>query len=65
MLDDKWGATICDRVASEVNALTLALVARIQELGERYAETVAVLDAELERLGAKVAIHLANMGLES
>jgi type I restriction enzyme M protein len=65
VLDDKWCATIRDRVASEVNALTLALVARIQELGERYAETVAVLDAELEELEAKVVLHLANMGLES
>ena len=28
------------RIDGEVNALTLALVARIQQLGERYAETV-------------------------
>jgi type I restriction enzyme M protein len=47
VLDDKWHATIATRVASEVSALTLALVGRIQELGERYAETVGELDAEL------------------
>ena len=40
VLDDKWAATIRDRVAGEANALTLDLVARIQQLGERYAETV-------------------------
>jgi type I restriction enzyme M protein len=65
VLDDKWAATISNRVTSEVNALTLALVARIQQLGERYSETVADLDAELERLAAKVASHLASMGVEA
>ena len=30
VLDDKWHATVASRVAGEVNALTLALVARIQ-----------------------------------
>ena len=49
---------------SEVNSLTLALVVRIEELGERYAETVGALDAELERLEATVAGHLADMGVE-
>jgi len=64
VLDDKWHATIASRVASEVNALTLELVARIQELGERYAETVGALDIELRKLEAKVAAHLAEMGVE-
>jgi len=63
VLDDKWAATVRDRIADEANALTLALVARIQQLGERYAETVGVLDAELEELEAKVAGHLAEMGV--
>ena len=49
MLDDKWHATVTGRIAGEVNALTLALVAASSELGERYAETVGELDAELER----------------
>jgi type I restriction enzyme M protein len=65
VLDDKWAATIRNRVVGEVNALTLDLVARIQQLGERYAETVSDLDAELEELEAKVARHLAAMGVES
>lgn len=63
VLDDKWHATIGTRVDGEVNALTLALVARIQELGERYAETVGDIDAELEKLESKVAGHLADMGV--
>lgn len=64
VLDDKWAATIRNRVVSEVNALTLDLVARIQQLGERYAETVGDLDAQLEELEAKVAGHLADMGVK-
>lgn len=64
VLDDKWRATVVSRVASEVEALTLDLVARIQQLGERYAETVETLDAELGRLEAKISQHLAVMGVE-
>ncbi|WP_255456689.1 type I restriction-modification system subunit M [Micromonospora sp. CP22] len=65
VLDDKWHATVADRIAHVGSSLTLALVARIQVLGERYAETVSTLDAKLERLEAKVATHLAGMGVES
>lgn len=63
VLDGKWRATVVRRVAGEVEALTLNLVARIQQLGERYAETVDDLDAELDKLEAKVAGHLAAMGV--
>ena len=35
VLDDKWHAVVRGGVDTEVNALTLALVARIQELGVR------------------------------
>jgi type I restriction enzyme M protein len=64
VLDDKWQNTIADRVAGEVNSLTLALVTRIEVLGGRYAETMGALDAELEKLDAKVARHLAIMGVK-
>ncbi|MFE2823928.1 type I restriction-modification system subunit M [Streptomyces sp. NPDC059271] len=64
VLDDKWAATVCNRVGEEVNALTLALVRRIQELGERYNKTVRILAAELEEFDSKVIGHLANMGVE-
>jgi len=63
VLDDKWAATIHGRITGEVNALTLALVARIRQLGERYDQTVSSLDDELVRLNAQVAQHLADMGL--
>jgi type I restriction enzyme M protein len=65
VLDDKWAATIRSRVVGEVNALTLDLVGRIQQLGKRYATTIGELDAELEKLEAKVASHLADMGVKA
>lgn len=63
VLDDKWRATIAARIGNEVNSLTLALVGRIQALGDRYAETVGDLDVELKKLESKVARHLAAMGV--
>lgn len=63
VLDDKWHATIAARVASEVNSLTLALVGRIQELGERYVATLKDLNAELAKLDNRVAAHFADMGV--
>ena len=63
VLEDKWLASLRRRVDHEVNGLTLALVDRIQQLGERYAETVRRLDAELQRHEANVAADLAAMGV--
>lgn len=65
VLDDKWAATIRNRATGEVNALTLDLAARIQELGERYRSTLSSIDAELGRLRGGVADALADMGVES
>jgi type I restriction enzyme M protein len=64
VLDEKWAASLGGRVAGEVEALTLALVGRIQQLGERYEEAVGVLNAELAELDARVGAHLAAMGIE-
>lgn len=64
VVDDKWAAALRHGIMAEVNTLILALVGRIQQLGERYAQTVEMLGAELERCEAKVARHLADMGIE-
>ncbi len=63
VLDDKWGATISARVAAELNSLTLTLVDRIRELGNRYDQTVGELESRLAELDARVAKHLADMGV--
>jgi type I restriction enzyme M protein len=64
VLDDKWGATIQQRIVNEVNSLTLSLVDRVQQLGERYGETVSDLNSELEKLELAVEGHLADMGIK-
>ncbi|WP_259901340.1 type I restriction-modification system subunit M [Kocuria rhizophila] len=64
VLDDKWQKTLISRVSDEVDALTLDLVARIQQLGERYASTVRALDDELANLESMVTRHLSDMGVE-
>ncbi|WP_078988337.1 type I restriction-modification system subunit M [Streptomyces sp. WM6372] len=64
VLDDKWRTTLTVRVTSEAEALTLALVSRIQELGERYAETVDDLGTGLAKLESLVVAHIANMGVK-
>lgn len=63
VLDDKWSATVMGRVAAEGEALTLTLVARIRQLGERYNDTVEALDVQLDELESKMAAHLAAMGI--
>ncbi len=64
VLDDKWRGVIATRAASELDSLVLALVGRIQQLGERYAETVQDLATELAKLDSRVAAHLADMGVK-
>jgi type I restriction enzyme M protein len=64
VLDGKWAAMIRSRITGEVDFLTFALVTRIRQVGERYAKTLGALDDELEELEAKVAGHLADMGVE-
>lgn len=62
VLDDKWRETLLRRMTSVAEGLTLNLVARIQQLGERYAATVAELHAELAELESQVSGHLADIG---
>ena len=64
VLEDKWHSTVAGRIASETETLTLDLVARLQELGDRYTDTPGSIIAELEQLEAKVAGHLTEMGVQ-
>ena len=64
VLDDKWHNAITTLIESVVTGLTHDLVARIQQLGERYAETLSDLDSEVAALGVKVVQHLAAMGVK-
>ncbi|MEV0021796.1 class I SAM-dependent DNA methyltransferase [Streptomyces atroolivaceus] len=65
IIDDKWGATIRGRIGGEVTALGQALVARLRVLADRYESTVGDLEAQIEALAARVATHLAAMGVQA
>jgi type I restriction enzyme M protein len=62
VLDDKWEAAVIERVETELESLTLALVARIQQLGERYDDTLDDLVSRVAHLHDRVMVHLAEMG---
>jgi type I restriction enzyme M protein len=64
VLDDKWKATVSRRVDGELTSLVLDLVARIQELGERYSETLSNLESELQNLNSRLSAHLAEIGIK-
>ncbi|MFD5804661.1 type I restriction-modification system subunit M [Streptomyces sp. NPDC127020] len=64
VLDDKWHSTLMKRVAGALNGLALTLVSRIEELGQRYGETLGNLEAELSKVNRLVATHLMDMGVK-
>lgn len=64
VLDDKWIASISRGTRSVLNSLVVDLVCRIEELGERYGETLASLEARQGALKDRVAYHLAAMGVK-
>ncbi|QBE49835.1 type I restriction-modification system subunit M [Leucobacter triazinivorans] len=63
VIHDKWGGRVVAGVQAERAALIQKLVQRLNVLGARYEQTVGDLDAEVEALTAKVAAHLAAMGV--
>lgn len=63
VIDDKWGATITCGVEAELQALIQQLVSRLRVLAERYESTLCDIECEVDRLSAKVAVHLAEMGV--
>ncbi|MEV4804800.1 class I SAM-dependent DNA methyltransferase [Nonomuraea sp. NPDC049421] len=63
VIDDKWGARFVRGAQAELDVLIRKLVDRLTVLADRYAETLSDLDAEVENLSAKVAEHLAAMGI--
>ncbi|MBX5468869.1 MAG: type I restriction-modification system subunit M [Thermoleophilaceae bacterium] len=62
VLEDKWLASVETRVRATVDVLTLELVARLEQLGDRYGATVGALESELGLASKRVQQHLAAMG---
>jgi type I restriction enzyme M protein len=63
VIEDKWGATIASGADAELAVLIQHLVERLQELADRYAETLGDLDSQVAAFGARVNQHLAAMGV--
>ena len=62
-IEDKWLAGVRSAVEDEVQRLSQRLAARVQELEERYADTLPKLKCRVARFDAKVERHLRRMGL--
>jgi type I restriction enzyme M protein len=63
VVQDKWIADISAAIDAEVEARTEALTARVRVLTERYGLTLPQIMEDLGVLEARVAGHLAAMGV--
>ncbi|MDQ6771220.1 MAG: type I restriction-modification system subunit M [Gemmatimonadota bacterium] len=63
VVEDKWLASLRALIEGEVQRLTQHLAGRVKELGDRYAQTLPILDRGAARLSAKVDANLRAMGL--
>ena len=64
VVEDKWFASIHAAIDGEVQRLTQALTARVQELEERYAQPLPDLAREVDTFRARVEAHLREMGVD-
>jgi type I restriction enzyme M protein len=63
VIDGKWMAALSASVQGELDRVSQTLTGRLRELAERYAAPLPQLAGEVEMLAAKVAGHLAAMGV--
>jgi type I restriction enzyme M protein len=63
LIEDKWGAHLMHGIREELDVLIRRLLDRVTVLTARYAEPLNALDAEVAALSAKVAEHLARLGV--
>ena len=61
---DKWTATLESRFAAELIRVKAKIVADVKSLAARYAVTLPDAERTVKDLSAKVAGHLAAMGIE-
>ncbi|RJE80017.1 class I SAM-dependent DNA methyltransferase [Paracoccus sp. JM45] len=63
VVHDKWLADITAAIGAEVEARTETLTTRVRVLTERYGQTLPQIMEDLAGLEARVARHLATMGV--
>ena len=64
VVDDKWAASLCSDIKSELDRVSQRLTGRIKELSDRYETPLTEIEAEVEALSAKVDEHLKRMGFD-
>lgn len=64
VIGDKWTATLESRFAAELVRVKAKIVADVKSLAARYAVTLSDAERAVDELSAKVAGHLAAMGIE-
>lgn len=64
VIGDKWTATLENRFVAELARVKAKIVADVKSLAARYAVTLPDAERAVDELSAKVAGHLAAMGIE-
>lgn len=64
VIGDKWTATLESRFVAELVRVKAKIVADVKSLAARYAVTLSDAERAVDELSAKVAGHLAAMGIE-
>lgn len=62
VVDRKWLHSVCRAVEGEIDQTSHRLAERLQQLAQRYAQTLPVLAHEVEKLERKTRAHLKTMG---
>ena len=65
VVDDKWLSTLAAAIQGELDRVSQTLTSRIRLLADRYAAPLPQIVDEVEQLAAKVAAHLAKMGVHA
>ena len=64
VVEKKWSSALAARLDSEMLQISQNLTTRVNELAERYEQTLSAIDNDIVDLGEKVKKHLAIMGFE-
>lgn len=62
VVENKWLDTLAERLDSEMQQISQNLTTRVNELAERYEQTLSAIDADIVDLEEKVKSHLLKMG---
>jgi type I restriction enzyme M protein len=62
VVEKKWFSTLAARLDSEMQQISQNLTTSVNELAERYEQTLSAIDTDIVDLEEKVKKHLTNMG---